>query len=65
MGMSVIWDPTVKEDDKEELAKEIFNIGCSILQRGKINTYHDDDDFMRTVKEMSPKLFQTAARRKA
>ena len=31
-----------------------------------MSTYHDDDDdFMRTVKEMSPKLLQTAARRKA
>ena len=36
MGMSVIWDPTVKEDDKGELAEEIFNIGCSILLRRKM-----------------------------
>ena len=66
MGMSVIWDPTVKEDDKEELAKEIFNIGCSILQRRKMTgeiTYHDDDDdTTRTVTKMSPKILRTAAK---
>jgi len=68
MGMSVIWDPTVKEDDKEELAKEIFNVGCSILQRRKMtgegeSTYHDDDDdTTRTVTKMSPKILRTAAK---
>ena len=31
MGMTVIWDPDVKEEDKEELAKEVFMIGRSFL----------------------------------
>ena len=31
MGMTVILDPDVKEEDKEELAKEIYMIGRSCL----------------------------------
>ena len=31
MGISVNWDPEVKEDDKEELAKEIYLVGLSCL----------------------------------
>ena len=32
MGMTVVWDPDVKEEDKEELAKEVYMIGRSFLQ---------------------------------
>ena len=31
MGMSVNWDPEVKEEDKEDLAKEIYAVGLSCL----------------------------------
>ena len=31
MGMTVVWDPDVKEEDKEELAKEVYMIGRSFL----------------------------------
>ena len=33
MGMTVVWDPDVKEEDKEELAKEVYMIGRSFVQR--------------------------------
>ena len=36
MGMSVNWDPEVKEEDKEELAKEIYAVGLSCLSRQSV-----------------------------
>ena len=32
MGMTVVWDPDVMEEDKEELAKEIYMLGWSVLK---------------------------------
>ena len=33
MGMRVIWDPEVREEDKEELAQEVLELGWSFLRR--------------------------------
>ena len=33
MGMRVMWDPEVRKEDKEELAKEVLELGWSFLRR--------------------------------
>ena len=41
MGMTVVWDSEVKEEDKEELAKEVYMVGRVFLGLGREEAFLD------------------------